>query len=155
MAHLLLAVIYLAFVSLGLPDGLLGAAWPKMYEPFGVPVSSAGLLAMIIAAGTIVSSLQCARLTAFAGTGRITAASVLLTAAALFGFSFSTRFWMLLLFAVPYGLGAGAVDAALNLSVKSGDVNFVENGNHRNFVGVDLRKHLGHRSHLLFSYGRT
>lgn len=114
MAHLLLAVIYLAFVSLGLPDGLLGAAWPKMYEPFGVPVSSAGLLAMIIAAGTIVSSLQCARLTAFAGTGRITAASVLLTAAALFGFSVSNSFPALCLWAVPYGLGAGCVDASLN-----------------------------------------
>ena len=114
MVHLLLAVIYLAFISLGLPDSLLGAAWPSMYGPFGVPVSFAGVLSMIIAVGTIVSSLNSGRLTSRFGPGRVTACSVALTALALLGFSVSTEFWMLCLWAVPYGLGAGSVDAALN-----------------------------------------
>ena len=114
MVHLLLAVIYLAFISLGLPDSLLGAAWPSMYGPFGVPVSFAGVLSMIIAVGTIVSSLNSDRLTSRFGPGRVTACSVALTALALLGFSVSTEFWMLCLWAVPYGLGAGSVDAALN-----------------------------------------
>ncbi len=114
MVHLLLAVIYLSFVSLGLPDALLGSAWPSMYGPFGVPVSFAGIISMIIALGTVVSSLQSGRLTHRFGTGRVTAASVGLTALALMGFSLSGSFWQLCLWAVPYGLGAGAVDAALN-----------------------------------------
>ncbi len=114
MFHLLLAVIYIAFISLGLPDSLLGAAWPQMFTQFAVPVSYAGVVSMIIAAGTIVSSLQCERLTSFLGTGKVTAFSVLLTAAALFGFSLSDSFWQLCLWAIPYGLGAGCVDASLN-----------------------------------------
>ena len=114
MFHLLLGVIYLAFVSLGLPDSLLGAAWPQMFPQFGVPVSCAGAISMIIAAGTIASSLQCERLTSLLGTGKVTAFSVLITAAALFGFSVSGAFWQLCLWAVPYGLGAGCVDASLN-----------------------------------------
>jgi len=114
MFHLLLAVIYLSFISLGLPDALLGAAWPSMYGPFGVPVSCAGLVSMIIALGTVVSSLQCGRLTRALGTGKLTALSVGLTALALMGFSLSGAFWQLCLWAVPYGLGAGSVDAALN-----------------------------------------
>ena len=114
MVHLLLAVIYISFISLGLPDALLGAAWPSMYGSFGVPVSYAGFISMIIALGTIVSSLQSARLTRRLGTGRVTAISVAITAAALFGFSVSSSFWMLCLWAVPYGLGAGSVDASLN-----------------------------------------
>ena len=114
MVHLLLGVIYLAFISLGLPDSLLGSAWPSMYGPFGVPVSFAGIISMIIAVGTIVSSLNSDRLTARFGPGRVTACSVALTALALFGFSLSSEFWMLCLWAVPYGLGAGSVDAALN-----------------------------------------
>ena len=87
MTTLLLAVIYLAFISLGLPDGLLGAAWPVMYQELNVPVSWAGAISMIIAAGTIVSSLQSDRLTLRFGTGAVTAASVALTMIALFGFS--------------------------------------------------------------------
>ena len=114
MTHLLLAVIYLSFISLGLPDALLGAAWPSMYGGFGVPLSSAGMISMIIALGTVVSSLQSDRLTRAWGAGRVTAASVGLTALALTGFSCSGAFWQLCLWAVPYGLGAGSVDAALN-----------------------------------------
>nr|WP_294528944.1 MFS transporter [uncultured Blautia sp.] len=114
MIHLLLAVIYLSFISLGLPDSLLGAAWPKMYLEFGVPVSFAGIISMIISMGTIISSLQSDRLTKKLGTGKVTAISVGITAAALFGFSISGSFWMLCLWAIPYGLGAGSVDASLN-----------------------------------------
>ncbi len=114
MFQLLLAIIYLAFISLGLPDSLLGSAWPTMYQEFSVPVSYAGRVSMIIAAGTILSSLQCDRLTKKLGTGKVTAFSVLLTAIALFGFSVSHSFLMLCLWAVPYGLGAGCVDASLN-----------------------------------------
>ena len=107
MTHLLLAIIYLAFISLGLPDGLLGSAWPTMYTGFYVPVSYAGIISMIISLGTIVSSLQSDRLTKKLGTGKVTAISVAMTAAALLGFSFSGSFWMLCLWSIPYGLGAG------------------------------------------------
>ena len=114
MVHLLLAVIYLAFISLGLPDSLLGSAWPSMYGPMGVPVSFAGILSMLIAGGTIVSSLLSDRLTRRFGAGRVTAVSVLMTAAALLGFSCSGSYAALCVWALPYGLGAGSVDAALN-----------------------------------------
>lgn len=114
MFQLLLAIIYLAFISLGLPDSLLGSAWPVMYQEFSVPVSYAGGISMIIAAGTIVSSLQCDRLTKKLGTGKVTAISVLMTAVALFGFSTSHSFIVLCIWAIPYGLGAGCVDASLN-----------------------------------------
>ncbi len=114
MVHLLLAVIYLSFISLGLPDSLLGSAWPVMHADLGVPTSWAGAVAVIISMGTVVSSLQSDRLTKKLGTGRVTAISVGMTAAALFGFSVSGSFWALCLWAVPYGLGAGSVDAALN-----------------------------------------
>lgn len=114
MLHLLLAVIYISFISLGLPDALLGSAWPTMYGEFGVPVSCAGVISMIVAAGTIISSLQSDRLTRKLGAGRVTAISVAMTAIAIFGFSVSRSFWMLCLWAIPYGLGAGSVDAALN-----------------------------------------
>lgn len=110
----LLLMIYLAFISLGLPDSLLGSAWPSMYPQFEVPVSYAGVVSMIIAAGTILSSLQSDRLTRRFGAGKITAVSVLMTAVALFGFSVSHSFAALCLWAIPYGLGAGSVDAALN-----------------------------------------
>ena len=114
MVQLLLPIIYISFISLGLPDSLLGSAWPSMYPLLGVPVSYAGILSMIISFGTIVSSLNSDRLTRALGAGKVTAISVGMTAAALFGFSVSTQFWMLCLWAVPYGLGAGSVDAALN-----------------------------------------
>lgn len=114
MFHLLLAVIYLSFISLGLPDALLGSAWPTIYQEFDVPVSYAGIISMTIAAGTIFSSLQSDRVTKKFGPGKVTAVSVLMTAIALFGFSVSSSFWMLFLWAIPYGLGAGSVDASLN-----------------------------------------
>lgn len=112
--QLLLAVIYVAFISLGLPDSLLGAAWPSIYPQIEVPVSYAGIISMLIAAGTIVSSLNSDRLTLRFGTGKVTATSVVMTAVALLGFSFSTSFLELCLWAIPYGLGAGSVDASLN-----------------------------------------
>lgn len=114
MFQLLLVIIYLAFISLGLPDSLLGSAWPSMYPEFGVPVSYAGGISMIIALGTVVSSLMSDRLTRRLGTGRVTALSVATTAIAMLGFSWSHSYVALLLWAIPYGLGAGSVDAALN-----------------------------------------
>ncbi len=111
---LLLVIIYISFVSLGLPDSLLGSAWPSMYRGFGVPISTAGAVSMIISAGTIVSSLFCGRVIRRLGVGLTTLISVGLSAAALLGFSFSGHFVILCLFAVPLGLGAGAVDVALN-----------------------------------------
>lgn len=114
VTHILLAIIYVSFISLGLPDALLGSAWPSMYVQFDVPVSYSGIIFFIIAAGTVISSLQSDRLTRWLGTGKVTAISVGLTAAAIFGFSVSHSFWALCLWAVPYGLGAGSVDAALN-----------------------------------------
>lgn len=114
MYSFLLALIYLAFISLGLPDSLLGSGWPVMHAELGVSVSFMGIVSMVISGGTIASSLLSDRLTHRLGTRIVTAVSVFLTVVALFGFSISTRFWMLIAFAVPYGLGAGAIDAALN-----------------------------------------
>ena len=114
MFALLIAIIYLSFISLGLPDSLLGSAWPVMQGQLGVLLSFAGIISMVICAGTVISSLLSYRLTRTFGTGVVTAVSVGMTAGALFAFSFGNRFWMLALAAVPYGLGAGGVDAALN-----------------------------------------
>lgn len=114
MTSILLAIIYLAFISLGLPDSLLGSAWPTIYREFGVPVSYMGIISMIISIGTVISSLQSDRLTRRFGAGKVTAVSVTMTAVALLGFSVSNSMWMLCLWAIPYGLGAGSVDAALN-----------------------------------------
>ena len=114
MYSLLLALIYVAFISLGLPDSLLGSGWPTIHADLNVPVSYMGIVSMVISGGTIVSSLFSDKLTKKLGTSVITVVSVLFTAIALFGFSFATKFWVLIVFAVPYGLGAGAVDAALN-----------------------------------------
>lgn len=114
MFQILIVIIYLSFISLGLPDSLLGAAWPIMYREFGVPVSCAGIISMVIAGGTIISSLQSDRINRKIGPGRVTALSVAATALALFGFSTSHSLTALILWAIPYGLGAGGVDAALN-----------------------------------------
>lgn len=114
MFQLLLAVIYLSFISLGLPDSLLGSAWPTMYSELKVPISFAGIISMIISIGTIISSLQSDRLTRKLGTGKVTAISVAITAISLFGFSISNSFLSLCILAIPYGLGAGSVDASLN-----------------------------------------
>ena len=114
MAHILLIIIYIAFISLGLPDALLGSCWPIMHEELNVPLSYAGLISFVITIGTIISSLMSERLTYKFGTSKVTAFSILLTAIALFGFSISGNFWLLILFSIPYGIGAGGVDASLN-----------------------------------------
>lgn len=114
MYSVLLVIIYIAFISLGLPDSVLGSAWPSMYPEMNVPVSYAGIISMIISACTIVSSMNINRVIARLGTGLITSISVAMTAAALFGFAGSNSFLLLCLWAIPYGLGAGCVDAALN-----------------------------------------
>ncbi|MDR0644775.1 MAG: MFS transporter [Treponema sp.] len=111
---LLLIIIYLSFISLGLPDSLLGSAWPSMYNLLNVPLHYAGFISMIIAGGTVVSSIFSERIIRRFGTGLVTAVSVLATAAALIGFSVSHIFLVLCLCAIPLGLGAGSVDAALN-----------------------------------------
>lgn len=114
VTSLLLPVIYLTFVSLGLPDSLLGSAWPVMYPELGAPVAAQSALSMLISACTIVSSLATAKLVRRWGTGRLVATSVGLTAAAILGFSACKEFWQLVALAVPYGLGAGAIDSSLN-----------------------------------------
>ncbi|MFZ2755662.1 MAG: MFS transporter [Atopobiaceae bacterium] len=114
MPALLLPIIYLAFISLGLPDSLLGSVWPMMHADLGVTLSAGGVVSMVVAGCTIVSSLMTDRLVRRLGTGRLTVLSVGMTALALVGFSSVGEFWQLVLWAVPYGLGAGAVDAALN-----------------------------------------
>ncbi len=114
MLTLLLVIIYIAFISLGLPDSLLGTAWPAAYGELGVAVSMAGFLSAVISCGTIISSLLSSRIIRRFGTGITTTVSVAMTAAALFGISLSNSFWIMFLFAIPLGLGAGSVDAALN-----------------------------------------
>lgn len=114
MASLLIALIYLAFISLGLPDSLLGAGWPVMHADLGVSLSHMGIISMTISGCTIISSLFSDKMTRRFGTHIVTVTSVFLTAAALLGFSLSDKFWMLIVFGIPYGLGAGAIDAALN-----------------------------------------
>ena len=138
MFQLLLVIIYISFISLGLPDSLLGSAWPSIYREWNVPISYAGIISMIIAFGTIISSLQSDRLTRRLGTGKVTAISVGMTAAALFGFSVSTSFWMLCLWAVPYGLGAGSVDASLN-----------------NYVALHYKSHHMSWLHCMWGLGAT
>ena len=114
MVTLLLALIYLAFISLGLPDSLLGSAWPQMHLDLGAQLSMEGIISMLISCGTVISSLFSEKIIYKFGTGMISAVSTLLTAVALFGFSVSGNFYMLCFLAIPYGLGAGAIDAALN-----------------------------------------
>lgn len=114
MYTVLLVLIYIAFISLGLPDSLLGSGWPVMHRDLSVPISYMGIISMVISGGTVILSLLSDKLTRKFGTQKVTVVSVFLTAAALLGFSFSNQFWMLILFAVPYGVGAGAIDAALN-----------------------------------------
>lgn len=110
----LLTIIYIAFISLGLPDAIIGAAWPILHLELGVDISLAGLFSMIVASGTVVSSLLSEKIIRKYGTGKVTAISVMLTAFALGGITFSPHFVFICLMAIPLGLGAGAVDAALN-----------------------------------------
>lgn len=119
MASLLLAVIYLAFVSLGLPDSLLGSAWPTMQTAMGVPSAYAGYVSMTIAFMTILSSLFSPKVIQKLETKWIVIGSITLTVVGLVGFSYAEQYWILLLFAVPYGLGAGSIDASLNHYVAS------------------------------------
>ena len=114
MLTLLLVLIYISFISLGLPDSILGTAWPAAYKDLGVPISWAGIISATISGGTIISSWFSNRIISRLGTGVTTVVSVAMTAVALLGFSLSGSFWFLLLFAIPLGLGAGSVDAALN-----------------------------------------
>ena len=117
MATLLLLIIYTAFISLGLPDALLGAGWPVMQPELKIPYGAAGIIQMSISGGTIISSMFSGFLLKRLGTGKLTTISVTLTAAALFGFAFAPSFLWILAAAIPLGLGAGAVDAGLNAYV--------------------------------------
>lgn len=114
MFTFLLVIIYLSFISLGLPDSLLGSAWPAMYKDLAVSLSTQGVLSMLISGGTIISSLFSGKLIKRFGTGKLTFISVAMTAVALLGFSISPSFIWLCVMAIPLGLGAGSVDAALN-----------------------------------------
>ena len=114
MSSLLLAVIYLIFISLGLPDSLLGSGWPKMQAVFSVPSSYAGYVSMTISFMTIISALLSPRMIKHFHTKWITIVSIGLTIAGLLGFSMCSHYWMLFIFAVPYGLGVGAIDASVN-----------------------------------------
>lgn len=138
MVGLLLALIYLAFISLGLPDAVLGSAWPLVSEEFNVPISNMGIVTIIISAGTVISSLNSTKLINKIGVHKVTAFSVFLTAISLFGFSSSSSFLTLCLWAIPYGLGAGSVDTALN-----------------NYVSVNLEsKHMSWL-HCMWGIGAT
>ena len=110
----LLIIIYITFISLGLPDALLGSAWPAMYQGLGVPIANAGFVSMIISGGTIISSFASGKLIKRFGIARTTIVSVAMTAIALTGISFSSNFWFICLWAIPLGLGGGTVDSALN-----------------------------------------
>lgn len=114
MVSFVLVMIYVAFIGLGLPDPLLGAAWPVMHNDLQVPLSYMGILSMVITMGTVISSLFTGAFARRMGTGLLTAISVAMTAVGLLGFGVSRSFLALCMWAIPYGLGAGAVDAALN-----------------------------------------
>ena len=114
MFSFLLLIIYIVFISLGLPDTALGSAWPSIYPSLDVPVSYASILTIIVPVCTIISSLNSDRLTRKFGTGKVTLVSVFLSMVGLFGYSISSEFWMICLFAIPYGLGAGGVDSSIN-----------------------------------------
>ena len=129
MATLLLIIIYIAFIGLGVPDSLFGTAWPAIYVSFDIPISSANYVTLLISCGTVISSVLSARIINRFGTAIVTAASTAMTAAALFGFSISGNLLWLCVFAIPLGLGAGAVDSALNnyvaLHYKATHMNFL------------------------------
>ena len=130
MTTVLLIVIYIAFMGMGVPDSLFGAAWPAIYRELGVPVGWASIISMIIAIGTVVASLNAAKVVHRFGTAKVTLVSTVMTAAAILGFAFSHHFIWLILFSIPIGFGAGAVDAALNnyvaLHYKASHMNFMQ-----------------------------
>lgn len=129
MATLLLIIIYIAFIGLGIPDSLFGTAWPAIYVSFEIPISSANYVTLLISCGTVISSALSARIINRFGTAVVTAVSTAITAAALFGFSVSGNLLWLCIFSIPMGLGAGAVDSALNnyvaLHYKATHMNFL------------------------------
>lgn len=110
----LLVIIYLAFISLGLPDAIMGAVWPMIYKEINIPIAYAGIYSMIVSSGTVFSSLLSSKVIKMFGTGRVTIASVVLTAIGLVGITISSEFIIICMFAVPLGIGAGSVDSALN-----------------------------------------
>lgn len=114
MRTVLLIIVYIAFISLGLPDSMLGAAWPAMRIDLSLPMAGAGLISIITSGGTIISAVLTGKLLKKLGTARLTLISVAMTAIALLGFAFGKSYQWLCLMGVPLGLGAGAVDAALN-----------------------------------------
>lgn len=130
MATVLLIVIYIAFMGMGVPDSLFGAAWPAIYREFGVPVGWASIISVIIAIGTVVASLNAAKVIRCFGTAKVTLVSIGLTALSILGFAFSHHFGWLIIFSIPIGFGAGAVDAALNnyvaLHYKASHMNFMQ-----------------------------
>lgn len=129
MATVLLIVIYIAFMGMGVPDSLFGAAWPAIYREFGVPVGWASIISVIIAIGTVIASLNAAKVIQRFGTAKVTLISTVMTAVSILGFAFSHHFIWLVVFSIPIGFGAGAVDAALN--------NYVAlhyNASHMNFM---------------------
>ncbi|QQP69912.1 MFS transporter [Carnobacterium sp. CS13] len=138
MMTLLLMIIFTSFISLGLPDSLLGAAWPVMHLDLGVPLANAGSLSMVISGGSILSSLFSGKLIARFGTGKLTLISVLMTAVALFGFYSLLSFFWLVIAAIPLGLGGGAVDAGLN-----------------NFVALHYRAQYMNWLHCFWGVGAT
>ena len=114
MATILLIFIYIFYIGLGVPDSLLGSAWPAIYGEFHVPVSYASFISVIISTGTVISSLLSTKIIAKLGTAKVTAISTSLTAIALLGFSCSHDFLWMCICAVPLGIGAGSIDTALN-----------------------------------------
>lgn len=114
MATFLLVIIYIAFIGLGIPDSLFGTAWPAIYTDFGLPISFGSFVTVIVSLGTIISSVISGKVIRFFGTKTVSAFSTLLTAVALIGFSLSPNLWIMCLLAVPLGIGAGAIDVALN-----------------------------------------
>ena len=136
MTHLLLIIIYLAFISLGLPDSALGAAWPSMYPELGTPVSYAGIISMLVAFITTITTLMTDRLVRRLGTSKVTAMSAASTAIAMLGFSLSNKFWQLCLWTIPYGFGAGGVDTCLN-----------------NYVAVNYKSHHMSWLHCMWGVG--
>ena len=143
MATVLLVIIYITFIGLGIPDSLFGTAWPAIYMEFGLPVSYANFVTSTISGGTIISSLLSTQLLRRYGTAKITAVSTALTTGALLGFSYSNSLFFLCLFAIPLGIGAGAIDTALNnyvaLHYKAFHMNFL----HCFYgIGISLRPYL-------------
>lgn len=130
MTTVLLIIIYIAFMGMGVPDSLFGAAWPAIYQEFNLPVGWASYITVIIAFGTVISSLNAAKVICRFGTSKVTLVSTAMTAAAILGFSFSHHFIWLCVFSIPIGFGAGAVDAALNnyvaLHYKASHINFMQ-----------------------------